>query len=83
MQKPLMMGFRKLPAVLFVTVIFSSAASVAQVSVTTWHNDNWRTGQNTNETVLTTANVVAGSFGLLCQEQVTGQIYAQPLSSTI
>jgi hypothetical protein len=79
MQKPVIMGFRKLPAVLLVTVIFSSATSVSQVSVTTWHNDNWRTGQNTNETVLTTANVAASSFGLLCQEQVTGQIYAQPL----
>jgi hypothetical protein len=27
------------------------AGQVSQVNVTTWHNDNWRTGQNTSETV--------------------------------
>jgi len=31
---------------------------VAQgVSVTTWHNDSWRTGQNNNETVLSPQTV--------------------------
>jgi hypothetical protein len=50
-----------------------------QVSVTTWHNDNWRTGQNTNETQLTTSNVSQNTFGLICRLSVNGQIYAQPL----
>lgn len=30
----------------------------AQVNVTTYHNDNARTGQNTQETLLTTSNPV-------------------------
>ncbi len=51
----------------------------AQVSVTTYHNDNARTGQNTLETVLTTSNVNASSFGKLFRVPVDGQIYAQPL----
>jgi hypothetical protein len=37
----------------FVAVVFDRALSYGQVSVTTWHNDNWRTGQNTQEGTLT------------------------------
>jgi len=39
--------------VLTMTIMFSSARLNGQVSVATWHNDNWRTGQNTNQTALT------------------------------
>ncbi len=49
---------------MFATVV--SLYSSAQVSVTTWHNDNYRTGQNTNETILTPSNVSGKSFGLIC-----------------
>jgi len=52
----------------------------AQVSVVTEHNDNARTGQNLNETILTPAKVAAAnSFGLLFSQVVAGQTYAQPL----
>lgn len=42
-------------AALQIILLMSSLLTLAkaQRSVTTWHNDNLRTGQNTNETTLT------------------------------
>ncbi|MGO9087796.1 MAG: pyrrolo-quinoline quinone [Terriglobales bacterium] len=48
-------------------------------SVTTYHNDNARTGQNLNETTLTTSNVNASSFGMLFVIPTDGKVDAQPL----
>jgi hypothetical protein len=56
-----------------------SPALQAQVSVTTYHNDNARTGQNTQEMTLTPANVNSGQFGKLFTITVDGVVYAQPL----
>lgn len=48
-------------------------------SVTTYHNDNARTGLNSNETTLTPANVNPSSFGKLFVIPVDGKVDAQPL----
>ena len=51
----------------------------AQVNVTTYHNDNARTGQNTQESILTPLNVNSTQFGKLFTTAVDGWVYAQPL----
>lgn len=56
-----------------------SIALHAQVSVTTYHNDNARTGQNTEETILTPTNVNSSQFGKLFTVSMDGYVYAQPL----
>ena len=47
--------------------------------VTTYHNDNFRTGQNLTETILTPANVNSTKFGLLRNLSVDGKVDAEPL----
>jgi hypothetical protein len=66
----------------FLALVFAClCASLAfgQISVTTYHYDNHRTGWNRKETVLTPANVNAGSFGLLKTVHLDDQVDAQPL----
>lgn len=53
--------------------------SASSIDVTTYHYDNLRTGQNTNETTLTTANVTEAKFGKLGELMVDGKVDAQPL----
>ncbi len=50
-----------------------------KVSVLTASYDTMRTGQNLQETTLTTANVNTDHFGLLASFPVVGDIQAQPL----
>lgn len=60
-------------------VLVSLPNCQAQVSVLTYHNDNFRTGANTNETILTPANVSSNIFKRLFTRSVDGYVYAQPL----
>jgi hypothetical protein len=66
---------------LFACVFFlaNTFTALAQISVTTYHNDNYRTGWNSSETVLTPANVNSSTFGLLSKTELDDQVDAQPL----
>lgn len=60
-------------------LLFCSSLLTAQVAVTTYQNDNYRSGANTHETTLTPANVNMNQFGRKMIFTVQGQVYAQPL----
>jgi hypothetical protein len=61
------------------TTTGAMAPPQAFVSVLTGRGGNDRTGQNTNETNLTLANVNTSSFGLLYSHPLDGFLLAQPL----
>ena len=62
-------------------VLWSGLLLAAQVSVTTYHNDNARTGQNPGESLLTPLNVNVGQFAKLYSGSVNLDSWAsaQPL----
>src|SRR5215831_13923991 len=62
-------------------VSFLTTVSFAQhpQDVTTWHNDNNRTGWQSHEGMLIQSNV-RSNFGLLWQWQVQGWVFAEPLA---
>ncbi len=78
---------RRIPSIPTVTplrlmigaLVFLASLAAAQVSVTTQHNDNSRTGQNISETYLTPSNVTSKYFGKLFTQNVDGLVVAQPL----
>src|SRR5947209_3205973 len=68
-------GFAFLACVL----LLSRAVVTAQANVLTAHNDNARTGLNTNETILTPVTVNSNGFGKIFSLHVDGSIFTQPL----
>jgi hypothetical protein len=66
----------------FAILIFIGASALlaaGQTSVTTYHYDNYRTGWNQKESVLTPANVKAKVFGRQLTVKLDDQVDAQPL----
>jgi outer membrane protein assembly factor BamB len=60
-------------------LVLCGTLTVAQVAVTTYHNDNYRSGANTHESQLTLGSVSPQHFGRRAVFPVQGQVYAQPL----
>lgn len=56
-----------------------AAPAGAKVSVTTYHNDNARTGWNAKETILTPSAVAGGGFNVIASASLDDQVDAQPL----
>jgi len=66
-------------SVLLVCLGVATARAAGPQSVTTYHYDNYRTGWNSNETILTPANVDSSSFGVLHTVPLNDQVDGQPL----
>src|SRR5579864_2810743 len=75
-KSPLFTGLLVVSSTL--TCLLCGTTSFGQ-DVRTYHNNNARTGLNSKETILTTVNVSATSFGKLFTIPVDGKVDAQPL----
>jgi FG-GAP-like repeat/FG-GAP repeat len=76
-----MKSFQVIFPLLFITsTVFDSQALVADIL--TSRGNLARTGLNQNETTLSPSNVSSRYFGLLYNNSVDGQVYAQPLYVT-
>jgi hypothetical protein len=61
------------------TLTVNASTSPSAIDVVTYHYDNLRTGQNTSEMTLASANVNVNTFGKLGEFSVDGLVDGQPL----
>src|SRR4051812_23806396 len=66
-------------AALAACVAAVSPGHASPASVLTYHNDNFRTGLNGSEAILSPANVNSNTFAKLFTYRVDGYVFAQPL----
>ena len=66
-------------SVVWFCVLVCGPLCFAQVAVSTYHNDNYRSGANTHEVSLTPTSVTQQNFGRVRVFTVQGYVYAQPL----
>ena len=80
-QAPLAVRLRRRILTALSGVLLTSAlgSAWAQVAVVTQHNDNGRSGANTQEGALAPANVNTAQFGKLFSYTLDDQTYSQPL----
>jgi outer membrane protein assembly factor BamB len=64
---------------LLILSLVRAFTTASATDVVTYHNDNYRSGHNAKETILTLSNVNSGSFGKLFTLPVDGVIDAEPL----
>jgi hypothetical protein len=69
----------RVAAVCYALSCFFASLATAQVAITTYHVDTYRTGWNSQETTLTPANVNSSTFGLLQTVTLNDQVDSQPL----
>ncbi len=80
MNRNIVQGLARAGAVLTLAIsCLTPAGAQTFTGVLTQHNDNGRTGQNLQETILTPQNVNSKNFGKVFSYSVDGQIYGQPL----
>jgi hypothetical protein len=75
MRRPLVIFFCLILWLIRIPVFSHSG----HANVTTQRYDNYRSGVNSKEAILTPSNVNVNKFGKLFSRTVSGQIYAQPL----
>jgi hypothetical protein len=66
-------------AIILTLILPCGALAQSPAAVLTGQYNNYRTSANLNESILTPANVSAGTFGLLFTQSVDADIFAQPL----